>query len=229
MSHILLVEDDPAVLQLLQATLELGSFTSSQTVSATEALQRIKTQSFDAILLDSGVEDLGGPHLIEAIRAVSDIPLIVVSGQSDQPTMIAALDAGADDYVTKPFMPGELLARLRGAMRRYAAAHGEPKPVDSSGKASRRFRRGTKADLLIRFLCSRQGELVRSDEMISAVWGADKKRTERNLRVLLSSVRRELKAQGQPFEIINEHGRGYRFAPHHIQRSTSPHPRRRRE
>jgi two-component system, OmpR family, KDP operon response regulator KdpE len=221
MSHVLLVEDDPAVLQVLQAMAEFGGFTSSQAVSATEALQRIKTQSFDAILLDSGVQDLGGPHLIEAIRAVSDVPLIVVSGKSDQQSIIAALDAGADDYVAKPFMPGELLARIRAALRRYAVLPRDvPKPVKSSGKASRRLRRGTKADLLVGFLRSRQGELVRSDEIISAVWGADKKRTERNLRVLLSSVRRELKAQGQPFEIINEHGRGYRLVPHHIQRSS---------
>jgi two-component system, OmpR family, KDP operon response regulator KdpE len=182
-------------------------------VSATEALRRIKTQSFDAILLDSGVQDLGGPVLIEAIRAVSDVPLIVVSGQSDQQSIIAALDAGADDYVTKPFMPGELLARLQAAMRRYAAAPGEPKPAESSGKVSRRFTRGTKPDLLIRFLRSRKGQLVRSDELISAVWGGNTQRTERNLRVLVTAVRFNLKAQGQPYEIINEHGRGYRLVP----------------
>lgn len=214
MAHVLLVEDEPAVLQLLQSTLELGGFTSSQTVSATEALHCIEAQSFDAILLDSGVSDLGGPPLIEAIRAVSEVPLIVVSGQSDQPTMIAALDAGADDYVAKPFMPGELLARIRAVLRRYAVAPRDvPKPAEPLGRASRGFRRGSKGDRLIRLLRSRQREMVPSSEIISAVWGRNKQRGERNLRVLVSMVRRELEAQGGSLVIINVHGRGYRMVP----------------
>jgi len=219
MSHVLLVEDDPAVLHLLQATADYGGFTSSQAVSAAETLRRVRSEPFDAILLDLGLPDLAGSHLIEEIRALSDIPVIVVSGRSDEPTRIAALDAGADDFVSKPFMPGELLARVRAAMRRYTTVPGEQPDAPgelaeerpSSFTTHRTIKRGSMEDRLIGFLRAREGELVTSDDIIASVWGPDKQRTEKNVRVLVAMVRRKLKAQGQPFEIINEHGRGYRI------------------
>src|SRR5947208_395666 len=120
MAHVLLVEDDPAILHLLRATAEFGGFTSSQALSATDALRRIRIESFDAILLDLELGDLSGSKLIEIIRAVSDSPLIVLSERLDVPAIIAALRAGADDFAVKPFMPRELLARLRVAMWRHA-------------------------------------------------------------------------------------------------------------
>lgn len=220
MSHILLVEDDPAVLHRLQATIELGGFTSSHTVSAAEALRRVKAEQFDAILLDLGIPDLSGPHLIEKIRAVSDVPVIVISGGWDEAAIIAALDSGADDFVAKPFVRSELLARIRVVLRCYAALRGEPanaapiliEPPDNP-IIQRPIKHGEMVDRLIRHLRSRRSRLVPSHEIISVVWGADKQRTEKNLRVLMVAARRKLKARGQRFEIINVHGRGYRIAP----------------
>src|SRR4051812_9708680 len=107
-ASVLLIEDDPAVLHMLQATVEYGGFTSGQASSASEALDRLAAHPFDSVLLDLGLPDVEGRHLIEEIRRHSDIPILVVSGRVDEQTRIEALDAGADDFVPKPFLPGEL-------------------------------------------------------------------------------------------------------------------------
>lgn len=216
MPHLLLVEDDPAVLHMLRATAEYGGFTTSEAPSAAEALRCVRTEQFDAVLLDLGLPDLGGSHLIGEIRAVSGVPVIVVSGIGDERTRIEALDAGADDFMAKPFMPGELLARIRAAIRRHdpLAAEAAAEARKSAGAGLAAYRRNKTApiqDRLISFLHSRERELVTSEDIIAAVWGRNQRRTERNVRVLVAMVRRKLKADREPFEIINEHGRGYKL------------------
>jgi two-component system KDP operon response regulator KdpE len=214
-ASVLLIEDDPAVLHMLQATVEYGGFTAEQASSASEALDRLASQPFDSVLLDLGLPDVEGRQLIQEIRRRSDIPILVVSGRVDERTRVEALDAGADDFVPKPFLPGELLARIRAAMRRHDPAAEGPRaeePVSpSSFSTHRTIRPGSMEEKLLTFLRIREGELVTSDEIINSVWGRDKSRTERNVRVLVAMLRRKLKAQMLPFEIINEHGRGYRL------------------
>jgi two-component system KDP operon response regulator KdpE len=217
-ASVLLIEDDPAVLHMLQATVEFGGFSAEQASSASEALTRLESQPFDSVLLDLGLPDVEGRHLIQEIRRRSDIPILVVSGRADERTRIEALDAGADDFVPKPFLPGELLARIRAAMRRHdpSAAPEPPAPdeepvVPSSFSTNRTIRDGSMAEKLLTFIRISEGELVTSDDIINGVWGRDKTRTERNVRVLVAMLRRKLKAQMLPFEIINEHGRGYRL------------------
>jgi len=217
-ASVLLIEDDPAVLHMLQATVEYGGFTSEQAGSASEALDRLASHPFDSVLLDLGLPDVEGRHLIQEIRRRSDIPILVVSGRDDERTRIEALDAGADDFVPKPFLPGELLARIRAAIRRHdpaapdTARDAEPEPTETPGFTTyRTVRPGSMEEKLLTFLRIREGDLVTSDEIIDSVWGKDKSRTERNVRVLIAMLRRKLRAQLLPFEIINEHGRGYRL------------------
>jgi two-component system KDP operon response regulator KdpE len=216
-ASVLLIEDDPAVLHMLQATVQYGGFTSEQASSASEALERLASQSFDSVLLDLGLPDVEGRHLIAEIRRRSDIPILVVSGRDDERTRIEALDAGADDFVAKPFLPGELLARIRAAIRRHdptaaeTTRSEEPEPASNSFSTYRTIRPGSMEEKLLTFLRIHEGELVTSDDIINGVWGRSKSRTERNVRVLVAMVRRKLNAQMLPFEIINEHGRGYRL------------------
>lgn len=217
MAHVLLVEDDPAVLHLLRAMADFGGFTSSQALSAKEALRRIKSESFDVILLDLGLPDLAGSQLIEIVRAVSDSPLIVMSDEADAASVIAALAAGADDFTAKPFMPREIITRMCVAIWRHTLWVGQPVklgPAPSAPDSSAPVRatmRILMEDRLISVLHAREREVVPTREIIASVWGMQKKRTDKNLRVLVARARNKLRAEGQLFEIINEHGRGYRM------------------
>lgn len=214
-SRILVIEDDPAVLHLLTATLDYGGYESDTAGTAVEALSRIGSDGHDAVLLDLGLPDLAGSRLIETIREDSDVPIIVVSGRDDEQTRIGALDAGADDFVPKPFLPGELLARIRAALRRSPAASrirtvGDKPP--SPFNRSREIVPGSHEDKLYSFLKAHAGTTLSVSEIVAAVWGPDKLRDEQHVRVLVTGLRRKLKARGEPFEIVNERGRGYRLA-----------------
>jgi DNA-binding response OmpR family regulator len=129
-AHILLVEDDPGLLAVLQASLTYGGFTSEPVSRGSDALQALRDRRFDAVLLDLGLPDCAGEDLLPRLREVSDIPIIVVSGRGTERDKIEALDLGADDFVAKPFLPGELLARVRASLRRYRAAGRAPSPAD---------------------------------------------------------------------------------------------------
>jgi DNA-binding response OmpR family regulator len=219
---ILLVEDDPAVLHMLQATMEYGGFDSELASSASEALAALERGKYDSILLDLKLPDADGDRLIQEIRHRSDAPILVVSGFSTERNKIEALDAGADDFIPKPFLPGELLARLRAALRRWSPGENggadtqhdrmRREPEFSTGFTTHRtVREGSMEDRLLTFLKAHHGVLVTSDQIVEAVWGRDKPRGEKNVRVLIATLRRKLKARGEPIEIVNEHGRGYRL------------------
>jgi DNA-binding response OmpR family regulator len=228
MAHVLLVEDDPAVLHLLRAMADFGGFTSSQALSAKEALRRIKSESFDVILLDLGLPDLAGSQLIEIVRAVSDSPLIVLSEEADAATVIAALAAGADDFLAKPFMPREIITRMRVAIWRHTQSVGPPVKLWPAPSAPDSFApvrtpmRTSMEDRLINVLHAREREVVPTREIIALVWGTQKKRTDKNLRVLVARARSRLRAEGRAFEIINEHGRGYRMTAEQQEGSLEP-------
>ena len=231
MPHILLVEDDPANLYMLQAAIQFEGFTTTQAVSGAEALQKIERDSIDAVLLDLGLPDLAGSHLIERIRAITDVPIIVVSGRSDEPFKIAALDAGADHFVQKPVMHGELLARVRAVLRRYDRTRNRPPQNGTQhpphpAQPQRTIALGPMREKLLDVLRAHDGEIVSAGEIISEVWGSESKGKERNLRVLVATTRTQLLAEGEPFAIVNVHGRGYRMVPngHHAE-PRAPAPR----
>lgn len=215
---VLLVEDDPAVLHMLRATMEFGGFDCEPASSASEAIALLSINAFDSILLDLKLPDAHGDRLIQDIRSHTDAPILVVSGESSEGAKIRALDAGADDFVVKPFLPGELLARLRAVLRRASAGGPAVSPRDREldrivevHDPHSMIRVGSMEGRLLHFLKQHAGELVTSDQIIEAVWGNDVQRSEKNVRVLIATLRRKLDRSGDPVEIVNEHGRGYRL------------------
>jgi DNA-binding response OmpR family regulator len=119
-ARLLLVEDDPALLAVLKAAVSYGGFASHSVSTAAAATLALQAGGFDALLLDLGLPDAEGDELLPRLRALTDIPILVVSGRAAEQDKIAALDRGADDFIAKPFLPGELLARIRVALRRAA-------------------------------------------------------------------------------------------------------------
>ena len=117
--RILLVEDDPALLTILQASMSYGGFQSDCVASGGEAIAMFAREPFDAVLVDLGLPDLDGAEVLRRLRETSEVPILVVSARGAEGDKIEALDLGADDFITKPFLPGELLARIRAALRRH--------------------------------------------------------------------------------------------------------------
>jgi two-component system, OmpR family, KDP operon response regulator KdpE len=217
--HLLLVEDDPATLHVLEATLEYGGFGSDVATTALDALQRLSDRSYDAVLLDLGLPDLDGSHLIKTLRTNSDIPIMVVSGRGTEQDKIDSLDLGADDFIAKPFLPGELLARIRAVLRRrgpsMASAANDIHDDDATTpgpdvpEAEVRFAR--LEGKLFNLLEARGDDVVTYDEIIDAIWSKDKLRGQSHVRVLVGQLRRKLELQNSPYKIRSERGAGYRL------------------
>ncbi len=217
--HLLLVEDDPATLHVLEATLDYGGFASDVATTALDALQRLNARAYDAVLLDLGLPDLDGSHLIKTLRTNSDIPIMVVSGRGTEQDKIASLDLGADDFIAKPFLPGELLARIRAVLRRrgpsMAVAANDITEEDGEPTAAAahdgdvRFAR--LEGNLFKLLENRGDDVVTYDEIIDAIWGRDKPRGQSHVRVLVGQLRRKLELQNSPYKIRSERGAGYRL------------------
>jgi two-component system KDP operon response regulator KdpE len=216
--HLLLVEDDPATLHVLEATLEYGGFASDVATTALDALQRLNDRSYDAVLLDLGLPDLDGSHLIKTLRTNSDVPIMVVSGRGTEQDKIASLDLGADDFVAKPFLPGELLARIRAVLRRRGPSlamaandiieeNDGPAPAIPDGDV--RFAR--LEGNLFKLLEGRGDDVVTYDDIIEAIWGREKPRGQSHVRVLVGQLRRKLELQNSPYKIRSERGAGYRL------------------
>lgn len=210
--HLLLVEDDPATLHVLEATLEYGGFGSDVAPTALEALQRLNGREYDAVLLDLGLPDVDGAHLIKTLRATSDVPIVVVSGRGTEQDKISALDLGADDYIAKPFLPGELLARIRAVLRRRGPY---TMPVAGEGRAASRepdeIKLARLEGKLFGLLERRGDDVVSYEEIIDEIWGQEKERGQSHVRVLVGQLRRKLEAQGSRDRIKSVRGSGYKL------------------
>lgn len=209
--HLLLVEDDPATLHVLEATLEYGGFGSDVAPTALEALQRINQRDYDAVLLDLGLPDVDGAHLIKTLRTQSDVPIVVVSGRGTEQEKIAVLDLGADDFIAKPFLPGELLARIRAVLRRRGPY---VMPIPGANLGSREPGEMKLARLegkLFNLLERRGDEVVGYQEIIDEIWGPEKERGQSHVRVLIGQLRRKLESQGSRDRIKSVRGSGYRL------------------
>ena len=139
-ARILVIEDDPALLTILKAALDYGGFKEELVGSGADVVAAFKRRGFDAVLIDLGLPDVYGAEVLRELRADLDVPILVVSGRGSERDKIDALDLGADDYVSKPFLPGELLARIRAALRRHATPKGSaseesPRPAIRSRSA----------------------------------------------------------------------------------------------
>lgn len=211
--HVLIIEGDPAVSHVLQASLMFGGFTSEAFDSAWEALERLNTGRFSAMLLDVSSLDLDGVQLIKTIRSRYEIPIIVTSDRAFEDDVVTALDAGAEDFVAKPFRPRELLARVRAVLRRGRSFNAEvTEPSERTGRQGFKEHKLSRQEIkLLDFLQSRSGEFATTEEIVQSVWGSGADRGNAHVRVLVATLRRKLKLAGDPNQILNQRGLGYRL------------------
>ncbi|MFD5904522.1 response regulator [Streptomyces microflavus] len=227
MPRVLVVEDDAQLVRALKINLEARTYEVEEASDAGSALQLAATRKPDVIVLDLGLPDMDGVELIKAIRGWSRVPILVLSARHLSEDKVRALDAGADDYVTKPFSMDELLARLRAATRRrQAAAEAEaPTTVTTDGftidLVAKKVRRGTGTVRLtptewhlLEILVSNPGHLVSQRALLREVWGPTYQENSNYLRVYMAQLRRKLEADpAHPRYLITEAGMGYRFEP----------------
>ena len=222
MTRVLVVDDEAQLARALAINLRARHYEVEVASDGTQALELAAKYSPDVVLLDLGLPDIDGLDVIRGLRGWTTIPIIVLSARQMSDDKVEALDAGADDYVTKPFGMDELLARLRAAVRRGTPLDEEP--VVEAGDlridlAAKKVARGG-ADVrltptewhLLEILARNAGRLVSSKELLREVWGPQY-RTETNyLRVFTAQLRRKLEDEpARPKHILTEPGMGYRF------------------
>jgi two-component system KDP operon response regulator KdpE len=228
--RVLVVEDEPALLRALQINLRARGYEVSTTSAGQDALVEAARHPPDAVLLDLGLPDLDGTDLIRQLRSWTNVPVLVLSGRAGSGDKIGALDAGADDYVTKPFSMEELVARLRALLRRDAhpsSRHlftigrctvdltartvlrrsldgGEPEPV-----------RLTRTEwAMLEVLLRSPGQLVLASRLLTEVWGPGVEDSTHYLRFHMARLRRKLEEDPpRPRHLLTEPGMGYRYQP----------------
>ena len=224
MTFVLTVDDDPAILRTLGINLRARGYEVEAAPDGRSALEAVHERMPDVILLDLGLPDVEGISVLRQVRTISQVPVIVVSARPEPDDKVEALDLGADDYVTKPFDIGELLARVRAAARRGAA--GAVDPVVQVGGLlldvadSRASRDGETIHLtpiewkIVAALVRGRGRLVRQGDLLRHVWGPGYEQETHYLRVHLASIRRKLEPEAsRPTLFVTEAGLGYRFDP----------------
>jgi two-component system, OmpR family, KDP operon response regulator KdpE len=222
-TSVLVVDDDPQILRALRINLAAHGYDVHTALDGSAALRLATDRHPDAIVLDLGLPDLDGTDVIVGIRAWSSVPIVVLSARTGSNDKVEALDAGADDYVTKPFGMAELLARLRAAVRR-ASAPPAGEPVLTAGEltidlaARRVFRDGAPVHLtptewgILDVLARNHGRLVSQRQILNDVWGPAYVGETGYLRVYLTQLRRKLEAEpARPRHLITEPGMGYRL------------------
>ncbi len=220
--RVLVVDDEPAIRRFLHTALADGQFTLVQAENGHAALAAAVTAKPDVILLDLGLPDLDGVEVISRIRQWSQVPIIVLSVRDREADKVRALDAGADDYLTKPFGVGELLARIRVMLRRSLAQAPEPVihieelEIDLARRLVRL--RGETVALtpteyeLLRLLAVNSGKVLTHRQMLKQIWGAGYVEQPHVLRVNISNLRHKIESNAsRPRYILTESGVGYRF------------------
>jgi two-component system KDP operon response regulator KdpE len=223
MTRVLVIDDEPPILRALRINLSARDYTVSTASDAASGLAAVARDRPDVIVLDLGLPDMDGTEVIRGVRGWSNIPIIVLSARDDEPQKVAALDAGADDYVTKPFGMDELLARLRAAVRRGAPGPEEHHldtadfTIDLSAK---RVRRPDGSDIrltptewqVLEMLVRHRGRLVTGRQLLQHVWGQEYGTETNYLRVYVAQLRRKLEPEpARPRYLLTEAGMGYRF------------------
>jgi len=221
---VLIVEDEKEIRRFVRLALENEELKVFDADTLQRGLIEAATRKPDLVILDLGLPDGDGTDFIRDLRQWSAIPVIVLSARSDEQDKIAALDAGADDYLTKPFGIGELLARVRVALRRHsgqqpdARIHFADVSVDF---AARRVQRGgseihlTPIEFrLLSILLNNAGKVLTQRQLLSQVWGPNAVEHSHYLRIYMGHLRQKLEANPtQPAHLLTETGIGYRFMP----------------
>ena len=223
-SKILIVDDEPQIRRFLRASLTAHDYEVLEADNAANAIKILTVELPDLVVLDLGLPDMDGLEVIERVREWSQVPILVLSIRADEADKIAALDRGADDYITKPFGMGELMARMRAALRhRHQQTEGEDDPVVALGDItvdlSKRqvTRQGQPVKLskkeyeLLRVLVSHPGKVMTHQQLLREIWGDAYIEETQYLRVYVGQLRQKLENDpGRPHLIITEPGVGYR-------------------
>ncbi|MGC7097469.1 response regulator [Amycolatopsis lurida] len=225
MSTVLVVDDEPQIVRALRINLSARGYKVITAHDGSAALRAVAETKPDVVVLDLGLPDMDGNEVIAGLRGWTTVPIIVLSARGDSADKVAALDAGADDYVTKPFGMDELLARLRAAVRRSAVTGGEDGSavVETDAftidlAAKKVLRDGAEVHLtktewgVLELLVRNRGRLVAQKQLLHEVWGPSYDTESHYLRVYLAQLRRKLEPEpSRPRHLLTEPGMGYRF------------------
>jgi len=222
---VVVIEDDPQIRRFLRTALGAEGFALHESETGERGLVEVATRKPDVVILDLGLPDIDGVEVVRRMREWTDLPVIVLSARSQEADKIAALDAGADDYLTKPFGLGELLARIRVALRNRARTATPGEPAVSVGELSVDLaaRRVTLAGNEVRLtpiehrlmaaLARHAGRVMTHRQLLREVWGAAYEEQSHTLRVHMATLRRKIESDpAQPRYLLTEIGVGYRLA-----------------
>jgi len=230
-TRVLVIDDEPQILRALRINLRARQYEVDTAATAAEALAVASAHPPDMVILDLGLPDMDGVEVIAGLRGWTAAPIIVLSGRADSSDKVEALDAGADDYVTKPFGMEELLARMRAAARRARTAEDSPRvvlgdlTVDLAAKRVTRHAAGSEdagTDIrltptewhLLEALLRSPGKLISQKQLLHDVWGPGYDNASGNLRLYMAQLRRKLEPDpSRPRWFITEPGMGYRYQP----------------
>jgi two-component system, OmpR family, KDP operon response regulator KdpE len=222
--RVLVVDDEPAILRFLKPALEANDYEVTSAATLADALKRIAKEPPDVVVLDLGLPDGDGKDVIRQVRQWSQVPIIVLSAREREAEKIEALDLGADDFVNKPFGVGELMARLRTALRHRRQTQGEAAVVRLGGleidlPRRRVMRDGVEVKLtsrefdLLSSLARHPGKVMTHRQLLTAVWGPAQVEETQYLRVYVGHLRQKLEEHpDDPKIILTELGIGYRLA-----------------
>ncbi|MCW2754750.1 MAG: response regulator [Marmoricola sp.] len=224
MTTVLVVDDEPQLLRALRINLRARGYDVQAAATGSDALKLAATHPPDIVLLDLGLPDMDGTEVVAGLRGWTDVPILVLSGRTDSGDKVDALDAGADDYVTKPFGMDELLARMRAMVRRSTGKDEQPIVRFGPNVVDLAARRVTFEDQDIRLtptewhllevLVRNPGKLMSQKQLLLEVWGPGYETARGNLRLYMGQLRRKLEVDpARPEHLINEPGMGYRFEP----------------
>lgn len=224
MTRVLVVDDEPQLLRALGINLRARGYEVHAAATGAEALRTAGAHPPDVVILDLGLPDMDGTEVVAGLRGWTDAPILVLSGRSDSGDKVDALDAGADDYVTKPFGMDELLARLRAMLRRSGGKDEQPVVAFSDVVVDLSVRRVTRGgeDVrltptewhLLEVLVRNPGKLLSQRQLLAEVWGPGYETARGNLRLYMAQLRKKLERDpARPLHLLNEPGLGYRFTP----------------
>jgi two-component system KDP operon response regulator KdpE len=224
MTTVLVVDDEPQLLRALRINLRARGYDVQAAATGTDALRLAAAHPPDLVVLDLGLPDMDGTEVVAGLRGWTDVPILVLSGRTDSGDKVDALDAGADDYVTKPFGMDELLARMRAMVRRSAGKDEQPIVRFGPNVVDLAARRVTRDDQdvrltptewhLLEVLVRNPGRLMSQKQLLLEVWGPGYETARGNLRLYMGQLRRKLEVDpARPEHLINEPGMGYRFEP----------------
>jgi two-component system KDP operon response regulator KdpE len=226
--RILIADDDPQILRALRVTLRARGYEIFTADDGAQALEIAAEHHPDLVVLDLGMPKLDGVEVIQGLRGWTQIPILVVSGRTDAADKVDALDAGADDYVTKPFAIDELLARIRALTRRVSAPDDEPivsfgeisvdfsakQVVRRKGKRSENVRLTPTEWRILELLVHSPDKLVTRESLLTQIWGPHHTKDTGYLRLYFAQLRKKLEpVPSEPRYLVTVLGMGYRFVP----------------